>query len=69
LQLGLEMGALVWELQAAMSLVRLRNCQGNQRTAELVEARKLLHYPYERFSEGFVFPDLQDAAALISEAG
>jgi DNA-binding SARP family transcriptional activator/tetratricopeptide (TPR) repeat protein len=69
LQLGLEMGALAWELRAAMSLVRLRKCQGNKRSAELGEARKLLHNLYERFTEGFDFPDLQDAAALISETG
>jgi tetratricopeptide (TPR) repeat protein len=69
LQLGLEMGALAWELRAAMSLVRLRKCQGNQHATELVEARQHLHNLYERFTEGFGFPDLIDAAALISEAG
>jgi len=28
-----------------------------------------LRETYERFTEGFDFPDLQDAAALIAEAG
>lgn len=65
LQLGLEMGALPWELRAAMSLLRLRKCQSSIRAAELVEARKLLHNLYKCFTEGFSFPDLKDAAALF----
>ncbi len=69
LQLGLEMGALAWELRAAMSLVRLRMRQGEYYTAELQEARSRLRYLYARFTEGFGFPDLIDAAGLISEAG
>ena len=63
------MGALGWELRAAMSLVRLRKRQGNEWPAELVEARKNLRDLYARFTEGFAFPDLQEAAALINEAG
>jgi tetratricopeptide (TPR) repeat protein len=65
LQIGREQGALAWELRAAMSLVRLRERQGETYAAELVEARKLLSDLYARFTEGFDFPDLQDAAALI----
>ena len=69
MQLGREMGALAWELRAAMSLVRLRKRQGKAAVAELAEARMLLSNQYERFMEGFTFPDLQEAAALIDEAG
>jgi DNA-binding SARP family transcriptional activator/predicted ATPase len=69
LQFGREMGALAWELRAAMSLVRLRKRQGEAYVAELAEARKFMHNLHERFTEGFASPDLLDAAALISEAG
>jgi len=50
-------------------LVRLRKCQGEAFTAELVEARGCLRNKYACFTEGFSFPDLQEAAELISEAG
>ncbi len=53
MQIGQEMGALSWHLRAAMSLVRLR-----MRLREV----------YGHFTEGFKFPDLQGAAALISQA-
>ena len=46
MQLGREMGALAWELRAAMSLVRLRKRQGEAYAAELAKARS--------FCEGFV---------------
>jgi hypothetical protein len=49
-----------------MSLVRLRQQQGETCTAELAEARQRLREVYERFTEGFDFADLRDAAALIS---
>jgi predicted ATPase len=65
LQLGRDQGALAWELRAAMSLVRLRERQGDAYAAELTEARRGLAAVYGRFTEGFDFPDLQDAAALI----
>jgi hypothetical protein len=65
LQLGRDQGALAWELRAAMSLVRLRERQGDAFAAELAEARQRLREVYGRFTEGFDFPDLQDAAALI----
>ena len=66
LQLGRDQGALAWELRAAMSLVRLRERQGDAFAAELAEARQSLREVYGRFTEGFDFPDLQDAAALIA---
>jgi tetratricopeptide (TPR) repeat protein len=69
LQLGREMGALAWELRAAMSLVRLRMRQGETHAAELAEARQLLSDLYASFTEGFDFPDLRDAVALIGQAG
>ncbi len=68
MQLGQDKGALAWELRAAMSLVRLRQRQGAQDlagTAELAEARSRLRGVYARFTEGFAFPDLQEAVALI----
>lgn len=69
------MGALAWQLRAAMSLVRFRMRQGEaaaeepEVAAELAEARDCLHEVYGRFTEGFAFPDLQEAAALMGEAG
>jgi len=69
MQLGREKGALAWELRAAMSLVRLRERQGAACAAELAEARCCLADVYARFTEGFVFPDLRDAAALIGDSG
>jgi hypothetical protein len=78
LQLGRAQGALAWELRAAMSLVRLRERQHDPRSAapwasegrlaELAEARACLREVYARFTEGFAFPDLQDAAALLGGA-
>jgi DNA-binding SARP family transcriptional activator len=65
MQIGAEQGALGWELRAAMSLARLRERQGRGRAAELGEARNRLREVYGRFTEGFDFPDLRDAAALI----
>ena len=69
LQLGQLQGALAWELRAAMSIVRLRERQGDGRAAELAEARTCLADVYGRFTEGFEFPDLRDAASLLGEAG
>ena len=68
-QLGREKGALAWELRAAMSIVRLRERQGAGCAVELAGVRACLRDLYDRFTEGFSFPDLQDAAALIDEAG
>jgi DNA-binding SARP family transcriptional activator len=75
LQLGREMGALAWQLRAAMSLVRFRMRQGEAAAAEpavaadLEEARACLREVYGRFTKGFGLPDLQEAAQLIGEAG
>jgi hypothetical protein len=52
LALGLEKGALAWELRAAMSIMRLRERQGDARAAELVEAPSRLRELYGRFTEG-----------------
>ena len=71
LALGLEKGALAWELRAAMSVVRLRERQGATCAAELAalpRARSYLRGVYVRFTEGFSFPDLAEAAALMEDA-
>jgi tetratricopeptide (TPR) repeat protein len=65
MRIGAEQGALAWELRAAMSLVRLRQGQREAHAGEMAEARQRLREVYERFTEGFDFPDLQDAAASI----
>jgi tetratricopeptide (TPR) repeat protein len=62
---GREKAALAWELRAAMSIVRLRQRQGQGHAKELVEARSCLRDVYGRFTEGFTFPDPLDAAVLI----
>jgi tetratricopeptide (TPR) repeat protein len=67
LQLGREHGALAWELRAAVSLVRLRERQGDACEAELAKARSCLRTVYARFAEGFAFPDLVEAKALLEE--
>lgn len=67
LQLARERGALSWELRAAMSLVRLRERQGEAHARELAEARRRLAAVYGQFTEGFALPDLQDAATLLGE--
>jgi DNA-binding SARP family transcriptional activator/predicted ATPase len=69
MQLGRDQGALAWELRAATSLARLRQRQGEDSAAELAEARSSLREVFGRFTEGFAFPDLQDAAALIGDTG
>lgn len=55
------------ELRAAMSLVRLRERQGDGCVAELAEARNRLAEVYGRFTEGFAFADLTEAATLMGE--
>jgi len=68
LEVGREQGALAWELRVAMSLVRLRERQPSQGVScdsELAQARERLREVYGQFTEGFAFPDLQEAAALI----
>jgi DNA-binding SARP family transcriptional activator/predicted ATPase len=52
-----------WELRAVMSLCRLWHSQGSQGKRE--EARKRLADVYNRFTEGFDTPDLQEARSLM----
>lgn len=81
LRLSQEKGALGWQLRAATSLVRLRErCDGPQSAAawegeggadgaaELARARRCLAGVYAQYTEGFAFPDLQEAAALIARS-
>jgi predicted ATPase len=53
-----------WELRAATSLARLLRKQGR-----ITEARDTLAPVYNWFTEGFEFPDLKDAKALLDELG
>ncbi|MBV8400646.1 MAG: tetratricopeptide repeat protein [Acetobacteraceae bacterium] len=62
LSIAVEQEAKLWELRAAVSLVRLRRDQGR-----LVEARDILAPVYRWFTEGFDTPDLKDAKALLDE--
>ena len=56
MQLGREKGALAWELRAAMSLVRLRERQGETYAAELAEAPKLPAQPVRAVYGGVCLP-------------
>jgi predicted ATPase len=56
--------ALQLELRAAASLARLWREQGR-----IVEARDLLGPVYATFTEGFAFPDLVEARALLEDLG
>jgi tetratricopeptide (TPR) repeat protein len=51
-----------WELRATMSLSRLKQKQGRKE-----EARRMLTEIYSWFTEGFEFPDLKEAKALLEE--
>jgi hypothetical protein len=53
-----------WELRATTSLARLLKRQGKTK-----EARTMLAEIYNWFTEGFEFPDLKDAKALLQELG
>jgi hypothetical protein len=53
-----------WELRAARDLARLRRDQGR-----IAEAHGLLAPVYAAFTEGFAFPDLVEARALLEELG
>jgi tetratricopeptide (TPR) repeat protein len=52
-----------WELRATMSLCRLWQKQGKGE-----QAKKLLSEIYGWFTEGFGYPDLQDAQALLESS-
>ncbi len=56
--------ARLWELRAACDLARLRRDQGRA-----AEARDLLAPVYAAFTEGFAFPDLVEARALLEDLG
>ena len=62
LETAREQGALMLELRAAMSLVRLRRDQGD---AE--QSRRLLSDVYARFTEGFTTVDLMEARDLLRQ--
>jgi predicted ATPase len=51
-----------WELRAARDLARIWRDQGR-----VTEARELLAPVYATFTEGFTFPDLVEARALLEE--
>jgi len=57
-------GAKLLELRAARDLARLRRDQGRK-----ADARGLLAPVYALFTEGFAFPDLVEARALLDELG
>lgn len=67
LALGREHGAPAWQLRAAMSMVRLRQRQGEADAAGLQEARAALAVVLAGFTEGFGSGDLQEAASLLHE--
>jgi predicted ATPase len=62
LSIAQEQGAKLWELQATLSLARLRRDQGRR-----AEARDLLAPVYGWFTEGFDTPDLKEVKALLDE--
>lgn len=63
IKIARQQQAKFWELRAVMSLYRLWHSQGAQGKRE--EARKLLVDVYNRFTEGFDTPDLQEARSLL----
>jgi predicted ATPase len=64
LAIAQQQSAKLWELRTATSLARLWHDQGKP-----AEARDLLAPVYNRFTEGFGTPVLQDAKALLDELG
>jgi predicted ATPase len=55
-------GALSWELRAATSLAQLWRDQGRS-----ADASAFLQPVYDRFTEGFATPDLQEAKSLLEK--
>ncbi len=64
LEIARSQSALLFELRAARDLARLRRDRGR-----VAEARDLLAPVYAAFTEGFAFPDLVEARALLEELG
>jgi predicted ATPase len=64
LSIAEEQEAKLWELRAAVSLVRLHRDQGL-----CDEVRYLLAPVYGWFTEGFDAPDLKQAKTLLDELG
>ena len=64
LEVAREQGAKSFELRTALSLCQLRMDQG-----QTDETRALLLDIYKQFTEGFHFPDLLAAKALLDELG
>jgi len=64
LEVARSQSALLFELRAARDLAWLRRDQGRA-----AEARDLLAPVYASFTEGFGFPDLVEARALLEELG
>jgi predicted ATPase len=62
LDVARSQSARLFELRAARDLARLRRDQGR-----LADAHSLLAPVYQLFSEGFAFPDLVEAQALLEE--
>jgi len=64
LEIARSQSAKLFELRAACDLALLWRNQGR-----LAEARDLLTPIYAAFTEGFAFPDLVEARALLEELG
>ena len=64
LEIARSQSARLFKLRAARDLARLRRDQGR-----VAEARDLLAPIYAAFTEGFAFPDLAEARALLEELG
>jgi hypothetical protein len=64
LDIARSQSALLFELRAARDLARMLRGQGR-----VAEARSLLAPVYASFTEGFGFPDLVEARALLEELG
>jgi tetratricopeptide (TPR) repeat protein len=64
IEIARAQSALLFELRAAADLARLLRDQGR-----VAEARDLLAPVYAAFTEGFAFPDLVEARALLADLG
>jgi predicted ATPase len=64
LEIARSQSARLFELRAARDLARLRRDRGH-----VAKARGLLAPVYAAFTEGFAFPDLVEAKALLEQLG